>query len=64
MQGNLNRFSFNEPNKYPELKSLLKRHEPQKPMTVQQWSAFATAVLGKPVKLEIPTPDEVKRFGR
>lgn len=28
-------------------------------MTMQQWSAFASTVLGKPVKLEAPEKTEV-----
>jgi hypothetical protein len=32
-------------------------------MNLKQWAAFASAMLGKPVTLEVPSAAEVKKYG-
>lgn len=53
LSGSLNRYSFNEPNKYPESPSeLLKKSEPKKAMTIKEWSAVVSGITGRPINLE------------
>lgn len=47
----------------PKIETFLKAAEPKKPMTLQQWSAFASAVTGKKVSLVVPTPEEMSKYG-
>lgn len=52
------------PKDFPKSPSaLLKKQQPATEMTPQQWAAFASAVLGKPVPLQVPTDAEVEAYG-
>lgn len=64
LQGHLVTIGHHLPAKYPHSPSeLLKKSEPKAPMSIQQWSAFASSVLGKPVVLQAPTDAEVRKYG-